>query len=69
MTIDWNKHAALLDAQPANRRLVQQAITPRQQPPDMARARWANEIENGAGIAGLIVWGALIVAMVWEVLL
>lgn len=69
MTIDWNKHAALLDMQPSNRRLVQSAPTTRWQSADLARMRWSDQVERGAGIAGLIVWGALIVAMVWEVLL
>jgi hypothetical protein len=56
------KHAALLDLQPSNRRLVQD-ITPRQQPSDMARLSWADQIENGAGMAGLIVWGVSIAAL------
>lgn len=38
---DWMRHAALLDAQPSNRRLVQQNPTTRWQPADMARADWA----------------------------
>ena len=62
MTIDWQKHAALLDLQPSNRRLVQN-ITPRQQPSEMARLSWADQIESGAGMAGLIVWGVSVAAL------
>ena len=64
MTIDWQKHAALLDLQPSNRRLVQD-ITPRQQSSDLARMSWADQIENGAGMAGLIVWGVSVVALLF----
>ena len=60
--VDWMKHAALLDQQPSNRRLVQENPTTRWQPADLQRTRWADEIENGAGIAGLIVWNLLVVA-------
>jgi hypothetical protein len=62
--IDWMKHAALLDSQPSNRRLVQD-ITPRQQPSDMARLSWADQIESGAGMAGLIVWGVSVAALIY----
>ena len=62
MTIDWQKHAALLDLQPSNRRLVQD-ITPRQQSSDLARMSWADQIENGACYAGLIAWGVSIAAL------
>lgn len=64
MTVDWMKHAALLDQQPSNRRLVQQ-VTPRWQPADLQRTRWADEIENGAGIAGLIVWAASVAVLLF----
>lgn len=64
MTVDWMKHAALLDLQPSNRRLVQD-ITPRQQPSDMARMSWADQIENGACYAGLILWGVSVVALLF----
>jgi hypothetical protein len=42
-----------------------QDITPRQQPSDMARLSWADQIENGAGYAGLIVWGVSVVALLF----
>lgn len=68
MTIDWNKHAALLDMQPSNRRLVQSAPTTRWQSADLARMAWSDQVESGACIAGLIVWGLAIAALLWEVL-
>lgn len=69
MTIDWNKHAGLLDQQPSNRRLVQSALTTRWQPADLARVPWSDQVERGAGIAGLVVWVVVVVALVCEVLL
>lgn len=66
MTVDWMKHAALLDRQPSNRRLVQQ-VTPRWQSIELQRTRWADEIENGAGIAGLILWGVSVAALIYNI--
>lgn len=66
MTVDWMKHAALLDRQPSNRRLVQQ-VTPRWQSVELQRTRWADEIENGAGIAGLILWGVSVAALIYNI--
>lgn len=61
---DWMRHAALLDAQPSNRRLVQERPTLRWQPTELQRTRWADEIESGACIAGLIVWAVSIIALI-----
>ena len=62
--IDWMKHAALLDRQPSNRRLVQQ-VTPRWQPADLQRMSWSDQVENGACIAGLIVWAASVAVLLF----
>lgn len=69
MSADWNKHAALLDMQPSNRRLVQSAPASRWQSADLARMTWSDQVERGAGFAGLIVWGVVIAGLLWEVLL
>lgn len=63
--IDWMKHAALLDQQPSNRRLVQENPTTRWQSPDMVRLRWSDQVEHGACIAGLIVWAASVAVLLY----
>lgn len=68
MSADWQRHAALLDLQPSNRRLLQEAVTPRQQPADIARMSFSDQIERGAGFAGLIVWGVFVVAALMRLL-
>lgn len=62
----WMRHAALLDQQPSNRRLVQQ-VTPRWQSVELQRMHWSDQIESGAGIAGLILWGVSVAALIYNI--
>lgn len=61
----WMKHAALLDQQPSNRRLVQENPTTRWQSVELQRMSWSDQIESGACIAGLIVWAASVAALLF----
>lgn len=63
----WMRHAALLDQQPSNRRLVQENPTTRWQSVELQRMSWSDQIESGAGIAGLILWGVSVAALLYNI--
>ena len=56
MTVDWQKHAALLDMQPSNRRLLQESRTPRQLS-DVGWTGWGDE-KVAYRLDSIICWGA-----------